>query len=313
MNRTALCIRMLQILNSRDFITKKELADLLETNPRNVTEFLKELETVGYEIETTRGRYGGYHLKESALLPALRLTEEECESLDEAAKYLSSHADFLPLKGFMQVQEKIFSAQRQKNNASIVFLNAAVPTTGKMVPVIEMCRKACSAQKTVSFQYKSMHSKQFENVELQPYEVLNIQGEYYCLGYNRKKTSFRFYKFSNERMKYFEVNERSFQRDSNFNVHHYLGQSGLMKEECYEIECIIEGNLALLVSESGIGIHPVMKWLDDKKLHVSTLVEGKINALRLLSSLGDQCKLLAPESLKKEMHQIAIQMEKNYK
>ena len=44
MNRSSLCIKMLQILNAHDFVTTKELAERLETNPRNIIEFKKELE-----------------------------------------------------------------------------------------------------------------------------------------------------------------------------------------------------------------------------------------------------------------------------
>ena len=39
MNRAAACIKLIQILSVRtDYIKTEELADLLETNPRNVRE-----------------------------------------------------------------------------------------------------------------------------------------------------------------------------------------------------------------------------------------------------------------------------------
>lgn len=38
MGKSALCIRMLQILNSGKIYKVSELADLLETNPRNILE-----------------------------------------------------------------------------------------------------------------------------------------------------------------------------------------------------------------------------------------------------------------------------------
>lgn len=313
MNRCALCIRLLQILNSRDFVTKKQLAELLETNPRNITEYLKELEVAGYKIETTRGKYAGYRLKENALLPASKLSFEENKSLHEALTYLSCHPDFLPIKDYTLATEKILSVQKGRmNDSSIVFLHQQSEIYDDMRPSIESCRQAQISHHVVRFSYKSMRSNCFEWVELQPYEILNVNGEYYCLGYNRKKTSYRFYKFSSSRMSHFEVLEKTFQRDIDFQVHHYLGQSGLMKQECYEIECIIEGDLSLLIHEKGIGIHPIMEWISEKQLHVKTLVEGKMNALQLLCSLGNHCKLLAPESLKQEMKQIIQEMSENY-
>ena len=73
MNRTALCIRMLQLLKTLGRMQITELAQALETNPRNVREFRRELETAGYVIRQTRGRYGGYELDGEVLLPALAL------------------------------------------------------------------------------------------------------------------------------------------------------------------------------------------------------------------------------------------------
>ena len=44
-----------------------ELAKELETNPRNIREFKKELVTAGYNIQEVKGRYGGYYLDEDCL------------------------------------------------------------------------------------------------------------------------------------------------------------------------------------------------------------------------------------------------------
>ena len=59
MGKSANCIRMLLLLKARGFLTKEELAQLLETNIRNISEYRKELEEAGYRIESTTGKYGG--------------------------------------------------------------------------------------------------------------------------------------------------------------------------------------------------------------------------------------------------------------
>ena len=48
--------------------------DLLETNKRNIIEYKKELECAGYYINTIRGRYGGYSLDKTKLMPIMHLT-----------------------------------------------------------------------------------------------------------------------------------------------------------------------------------------------------------------------------------------------
>ena len=55
MNRTSLCIKMLLLLKSRGKMNTSELAQQLETNPRNIREFRKELEVAGYNIKEIKG------------------------------------------------------------------------------------------------------------------------------------------------------------------------------------------------------------------------------------------------------------------
>ena len=66
MGKTALCIRMLQILNTGRIYKVTELAEILNTNPRNIYEYKKELDEIsidsGFYIETIPGKYGGYKL-----------------------------------------------------------------------------------------------------------------------------------------------------------------------------------------------------------------------------------------------------------
>lgn len=59
------------ILYTRDIMSIKELAEELDTNPRNIPEFRKELEAAGYPIETVSGRYGGYRLKKTDFFPTV--------------------------------------------------------------------------------------------------------------------------------------------------------------------------------------------------------------------------------------------------
>lgn len=62
MSKTNKCIQMLQLLNTGCVYKISELADRLETNPRNILEYKKELEDSGYNIVSIPGRYGGYRL-----------------------------------------------------------------------------------------------------------------------------------------------------------------------------------------------------------------------------------------------------------
>lgn len=314
MNRTALCIEMLKILNQRDLVSIEELAERLETNPRNIPLYKKELETAGYEIETIRGRYGGYRLSQKALLPVPQLTPQEYDSLNSAVAYLSHQADFLEKKTFEKAIQSIQTAVAfQKDKEEIYYMDEQSERIDEVRNMIELVRDAIKTNHYIMFEYKSIHSDEFKVVTLQPYEILNIQSQYYCIGYNRNKSDYRTYKFSNIRMKNLHLSAQKFDRDRYFSVSQYIGKTGLMKDEAIELECIIEGDYSIYVYEKGIGIHSKMEWLDEKKLHIVTLIEGKQAAMQFLSSMGSQMKLIRPQSLIDDMREEARKMLDNYR
>lgn len=63
MNRTSKSIKMLMLLSERGKMNCKELAQALDTNPRNIREFKKELVNAGFLVKYTIGYYGGYELE----------------------------------------------------------------------------------------------------------------------------------------------------------------------------------------------------------------------------------------------------------
>lgn len=62
MSKTSNCLKLLEILQSVEFISSRNLATILNINKRNIIEYIKELEECGYIFESTIGVNGGYHL-----------------------------------------------------------------------------------------------------------------------------------------------------------------------------------------------------------------------------------------------------------
>ncbi|WP_071442361.1 helix-turn-helix transcriptional regulator [Traorella massiliensis] len=313
MNRSALCIKMLQILNAHDFVTKKELAERLETNPRNIAEFKKELEIAGYMIETTKGRYGGYRLLDKASLSMIQLSEEEKQAMNDAYSFLKNHHDFLSMEMYRQSFEKIQSSLVFNHHQSDVVYRGRNHFLDKEIQkMIQLCEQAKKDSCAISFEYRSLRARSYQKVEICPYEVLNIQGAYYCLGYCPQKHDFRTYKFSKVRMQNMKILKKHFTRDLDFNVNAYLGKSGLMKDEPIEAEFLIYGENAVLYAEAEMGVNPTMKYDSDRVLHVKTLFEGKMKAMQFLCSLGSSCVILSPLGLKEEMKEEIRKMAQNY-
>ena len=108
MSKTSQCIELLKILNQRQqTVSISELSALLETNPRNIPEYVKELREIGYEIKAIPGRYGGYILEKECVLPTILLTNMEREAFLAGYEYLKSKNDFTEKQLYIKATEKI--------------------------------------------------------------------------------------------------------------------------------------------------------------------------------------------------------------
>ena len=88
MSKTSICIQMLELLNTGRVFKAQELADILETNVRNVIEYKKELELAGYYITSIPGKYGGYKLERSSIMPSIQLSSVEKQVLKNYKSFL---------------------------------------------------------------------------------------------------------------------------------------------------------------------------------------------------------------------------------
>ena len=81
-------LRMLAILRSRKKVTRNELAEELEVEPRQITRYKDALEYAGVTITEIKGRYGGYILENKDYLLNLELSDKENLALSKAKDYI---------------------------------------------------------------------------------------------------------------------------------------------------------------------------------------------------------------------------------
>ena len=81
-------LRMLAILRSRKKVTRKELAEELEVDIRQITRYKEDLEYAGVTITESRGKYGGYVLENKDYLLNLELSNNESLALSKTQDFL---------------------------------------------------------------------------------------------------------------------------------------------------------------------------------------------------------------------------------
>lgn len=293
-------------------MSREELGIELNCSKRTIITYKEMLEQIGYVIKSTTGKYGGYTLMGSALLPVVGFRSEEVRALQEARHYMKSHQDFRMLGEFEQAMDKLQATISYHEEDSGVYMEEHTTLSKRMLGMIQCCEQAKLDYKVIEIKYRSLRSEVVESVTIHPYEIIHYKGAYYCFAYSLKAKDYRMYKFSEERMKDLMVLSMSFQREREFRLKDHIGKSGLVKDECIEIELYVYDESARWIVEQSIGIDDQKKWIDEHTLYIKTIMEGKHNCIALLLSLKDQCSLLAPQYINDEMKVLLEDMKSAY-
>lgn len=292
---------------------RDELAKELNCNMRNIIEYRKELEQAGYKIVSTRGKYGGYGLKDDFFFPGQGLDDKQLKALHEAEKYLKSHPDFLPYPDFRKAIDKVVITTSMKTTDMGIYMREQTQQyTDTMKEYIQICENARNEGVAVTLEYKRLNASEFTPIRIHPYEILNDHGNYYCFAYSLKAKDYRSFRFSEERMRNVVLTDDHFNRNPQFKLSNYIGQLSLMKNQTYTLEILLHHASAQLYKEKPQGIVKQMYWIDETTLKVVTVMEGKQQILRFLLAQGAECELIAPQELHEEMEKITKHMMQTY-
>lgn len=316
MNRSSLCIQLLHILYGRkQFTTKQELAQMLETNPRNISEYIKELELAGYMIESTSGKHGGYRLKEEGIFPSLSLSNNEKDAIDEALLYLKAQKNFIYYTNFETAMNKLKAKlnHTHQNRETIYLSDARKPLSVSENDMADRISTAIKEKFVICFQYDSSNSRSAIKREVLPYEMIISDEGLYLLADDKtanKTHRFKYFKIIDDRM--FDVNilNRHFIRNHDFKIQDHIGSNTLMKE-LHEVELIIKGVNARLVNEREIE-NLISKQFENGILHIKFMMEGSLRLKRFILSLGSDCKVIAPKSIKDQIKTELLKTLENY-
>ena len=304
MSKTSQCIELLKILYSRSrIVSVGELADVLETNPRNIPEYVKELRDCGYDIKTIHGRYGGYLLERHSTFPALKLTDAEREGLMAGYEYLLARNDFMEKSDYGRAMGKITSAIMSRDTMTDDTLIAnrfplAMPQEELEGRYLEI--QQCIANKTVlNIEYLSQNNE-VSNRSIHPYKLFMYNNAWFVLGFDESKGDVRYFKIN--RIQKFDVQTRKFRVLLYYNESDYLDEYGMKNNgEWYPIKLKLTGNYAMLVKERIYGKDQKVEVVDERITILSCRMQNKDNILKFVLGYGVDCEVLEPEWLKKRI------------
>lgn len=305
MNRAAQCIKMLKILKARDIVSTNELAELLETNPRNIREYRKELQEAGYQIGERRGRYGGYYLDDKSLMPMPKLTQDQIRVLTHARKFVKAHPEFSERQQFESVMDDILASgnsylNRELPEISYSFAEGRAGLTAHENEMLNQVMQAMEHHRIVEMTYMKRGVNEPSSVHVDPYHVVNIEDNWYVIGWSHSAKAFRNYRFSDERMKDIKITERTFYKDPNFSFKNFIGIDSAFKGKLNVYEVEVDPDQARLFREDFKGRELHQKLDRNGKCVFSFIADNPYQVYQLLFRFGASVELMEPKDLRQE-------------
>ena len=226
MGKSAMCIQMLQILNSGRVYKASELADLLETNPRNIIEYKKELEEAGYYIISIPGKFGGYQLDKTYTIPSLRFTSEEKKTLRLANDLIKNDSKILDSKAYQLAMAKVFSCASQNIEAQETFIIPGVTLSMSESEIMDRYQtiESCIKNKTIiEIDFLSVDNV-VRTRKVEPYKLFLYRNVWFVIGYCQLVRDFRYFKLT--RIFGYRKTQERFRKHLDYNESDYLGKDG---------------------------------------------------------------------------------------
>ncbi len=307
-----MCIRMLQILSTGRKYKVSELAELLDTNPRNIIEYKKELDEVasecgyGFYIDNIPGRYGGYRINGSVTLPSLYFVNSEKESLVEANNYLSSRNDFMRKKDFQIAIGKIFSTIvindiKKEDNVLVINRFPLSMSQSDIQYRYDLLKTAIKTKKTVKFKYLNQKNILKERV-FDPYDLIMYNNSWFVIGWLHSENHSDVFPFKLNRIQDIEMTNQKFAIYSLYNKSDYVDEYGFKKNgDWHHVEFIAFGNYASLVKERIYGKNQIVEAIDENSTKVSVDMQNKESIRVFVLGFGENITVLEPQWLKEDL------------
>ena len=316
MSKTSQCVQLLRILYSRKQpVTIMELAGDLETNPRNIPEYVKELRLIGFDIEPVHGKYGGYVLKRESIFPAVRLSDTEREAFMSGFEYLLLRNDFMEIENYKKAMQKVASTIINRDSAlDETMLAYRFPL---VMPQEELEKRYFAIQQSIlnktviEIEYLSQKNEVTKRI-IHPYKLFMYNNAWFVLGFDESKGSILYFKLN--RIKDFSTQHRKFVQLLTYKESDYLDEYGMKNNgEWYPIKLKLTGKYAMLVKERIYGKEQTLEELEDGSTILSVKMQNQESVLVFVLGFGANCEVLEPAWLKEKVLETIDKIQEKYK
>ena len=299
-------LTVLEILQARERVSGRELADRMEVSTRTVQRYIARLQDLSIPVESMRGVDGYYRLKPGYRLPPLMFTDEEAFALTLGLSALGhlGLAAFAPATaGATAKLGRVLPAALRESVRTVEEVVALEPGPWVVSTSAESLIRVSTAvrgRRRIGFDYRS-HAGESSHREIEPYGVSHMDGRWYVAGRCLMRQALRTFRL--DRVSGVELGEGRFERPRDFEIREYLKRGMPFVQSAYSIEVWLD--LPVAQAREWIAPHRVQVEEEDggSMLRCGRDALGPFAAMVL--SFGCRVVVRRPEELRAEFGRIA--------
>lgn len=300
--KAAQAIKMINYLASVKKATREELANVLETNVRNITEYRKELINAGYDIGYQNGVGGGYYLDGDNILPNPRLKESEKKALLEASSYLNARYDFLNKEEFNLALGKVLNSCYVNKDIDSTMIIDRFPLVMKEDEIkyrYNIISEALASKRKIKISYMSSKNRVSEHI-LHPYKIYMYNLAWFVLAFNETIHDVGYFKLN--RIEKIELLNDKYTIFKTFNESNYLDQYGMKNNgEYISVSIKLKAPYAALVKERIYGKNQQIISVDDNSTILKCDMQNLASIVSFVLGFGSKAEVLEPLELKEAL------------
>lgn len=291
---------IIYILLEKNMITAKELAEKFEVSQRTIYRDIETLSTAGIPVYMSKGKGGGISILPDFILNKAILTEEEKKEILSSIRAVNavSFSDSAPENVLRKLNNIL--GENDTDWIEVDFSNWG--NAEKEKETFNNLKSAILSKKVVRFDYSSGKGENISR-EVCPLKLYFKGQSWYMYGYCRIRNDYRFFKL--RRIKGLCISKESFNIKAPQNI---MKEDNIFNDEFVTLKMRIYPKMAYRVYDE----FEYFKKLDDGSFIVTIEYPKGEWLFSYISSFGEECEVLEPKEIRKEIKNKIEKMLLNY-
>lgn len=196
---TGRALQLLSLLQTHRFWRADELADRLDITQRTVRRDVDRLRGLGYPVDSTSGRYGGYRLEIGAHLPPLILDDEEAVAVSVGLRQATEAAvvgmEEASLRALTKIEPLLPPRLRRRVSALHSSVTSLRRTDDEVIDpeALSVLAAACRDQEAVRFDYRRRDGESSRRL-VEPHRLVTAGRRWYLVGWDLERDDWRLFR-----------------------------------------------------------------------------------------------------------------------